>query len=158
MHLKSLSLDCWWSRRTSWSLKQMIDICLSDRRSLNWRMTRIVSWDSSTCISYDTFCSSQTCMESGVLSLKSVELHVVGNTTLSKLMKLFCNRSSIIDPIVRLLNLSSKKLIVLIDSIKSCFNLSDMLVFEIHISVPCAQRAWLDLWLDSTDSWQWTNI
>ena len=149
----------WWrSWGISRSLKQMVDICLSDRRSLNWRMSRLMSRMSSTCVCYDSLSSSQTCSEWSIISLKSVLLQGISHPLLSEFNQLLFDRALIIYPVVCLINWSSEQLIVLIDGVKSCFDLSDVLILEIVVHVSWIQDVFLYLRLDWTDSSQRTSI
>ena len=149
----------WWrSWGISRSLKQMVDICLSDRRSLNWRMSRLMSRMSSTCVCYDSISSSQTCSEWNIISLKSVLLQGISHPLLSEFNQLLFDRALIIYPVVCLINRSSEQLIVLIDGVKSCFDLSDVLILEIKF---CSFQVPISVWylrLDWTDGCQWTNV
>ena len=157
-HLKPMPVVWWRSWGISRSLKQMVDICLSDRRSLNWRMSRLMSRMSSTCVCYDSLSSSQTCSEWNIISLKSVLLQGISHSLLPELNQLLFDWTMIIYPEVCLINWSSEQLIVLIDSVESGFDLSDVLILEIVVHVSWIQDVFLYLRLDWTDSSQRTSI
>ena len=150
-HLKPMPVVWWRSWGISRSLKQMVDICLSDRRSLNWRMSRLMSRMSSTCVCYDSISSSQTCSEWSIISLKSVLLQGTSHSLLPELNQLLLDWASVVYPVISLANLSSEQLVVLVDGIESGFELSDVLVFEIKF---CSFQVPISIWylrLDWTD-------
>ena len=158
VHLKPMPVVWWRSWGISRSLKQMVDICLSDRRSLNWRMSRLMSRMSSTCVCYDSISSSQTCSEWSIISLKSVLLQGISHPLLSKFNQLLLDWASVVYPVISLINCSSEQLVVLVDGIESGFELSDVLVFEIKF---CSFQVPISVWylrLDWTDGCQWTNV
>ena len=158
VHIKSMPVGWWRSWGISWPFKQMIDIGLRDRRSLNWRMSRLMSRMSSTCVCYDSLSSSQTCSEWSIISLKSVLLQGISHSLLPEFNQLLFDWTMIIYPEVSLINWSSEQLIVLIDSVESCFDLSGVLVLEIVVHVDWIQLIFLYLRLDWTDSSQRTRI
>ena len=158
VHIKSMPVGWWRSWGISRPFKQMIDIGLRDRRSLNWRMSRLMSRMSSTCVCYDSLSSSQTCSEWSIISLKSVLLQGISHSLLPEFNQLLFDRALIIYPVVCLINRSSEQLIVLIDGVESGFDLSDVLVLEIAVHVGCIQVVFLYLRLDWTDSSQRTSI